>query len=174
MESLSTQTLLLEPLTKAHAAVMFELLSDERIYRYLDSKPPASIDHLRSVYSQLETRQSPDLSQVWLNWIVRKRPGEEAIGYVQATLIDSATAWVAYVLGPAEWGQGHARVAVGAMIEHLHAAWGIERYLATIEAENERSARLLECLGFHKADGSELLPHDLSPTEVLYVSSKGF
>ncbi len=90
-------------------------------------------------------------------------------GYVQATVTASGTAWVAYVLSPRHWGRGHAGIAVRAMVEHLETAYAVRRFLATVEAENRRSIRLLERLGFHATTTEELEGHDLSSTERLFV-----
>jgi RimJ/RimL family protein N-acetyltransferase len=164
---LQTERLLLEPLTVAHAEQLFELLRDPVLYRYLDTPPPPTLEHLRGVYAKLETRRSPDGRERWLNWIVR--PHRQApVGYVQAT-VGGGRAWVAYVLGRDHWGHGYAGEATAAMLRHLAAAHAVTRCLATVEAENLRSIRVLQRLGFHPADAEALAGHDLSPTERLFV-----
>ena len=91
MQTLATSELVLEPLVTAHAEAMFDVLGDPALYRYIDEAAPASVDHLRRLYTRLEARLSPDGSQVWLNWVVR-RPGLPPVGYVQATLMLNHTA----------------------------------------------------------------------------------
>ena len=159
-EVIRTPRLTLEPLTVAHAPAMFAVLSDPLIYPYLDDPPPPSLEHLQRVYGQLEQRRSPDGREIWLNWIVVR---DAPIGFVQAT-IRGEDADVAYVLGSAHWGQGYAYEAMTAMIEHLAASYGVRRFFATVEEQNERSIRLLERLGFRPTEG-----RDLSPTERLFV-----
>ena len=168
MQTITAAELVLEPLTVAGADTMFEVLSDPQIYRYLDYGPPPSVEHLRDVYAKLERRTSPDGSQLWLNWVVR-RLGAKPIGYVQATVSAPGTAWVAYVLSSEYWGRGYARMATHAMIEHLASAYGTTRYLATVEALNRRSIGLLERLSFRPATLHEAQDHDLSATERLFV-----
>src|SRR5664279_3530467 len=126
MQTLAAGQLVLEPLTVAHAAAMFEVLADAEIYRYLDHPPPPSLEHLRNVYAKLETRGSPDGSQVWLNWVIRL-PGQPPVGYVQATVIAPGSAWVGYVLSSRQWGRGYAHTATRAMVEHLATAYGVGR-----------------------------------------------
>jgi len=167
MRTIATSGLVLEPLVVAHAEAMFELLSDAEIYRYLDYPAPSSLDHVRNVYAKLEARKSPDGTEIWLNWVVRPQ-GHPLVGYVQAT-ISQRTAFVAYVLGRKHWGHGYAQKAMQAMLEHLASAYGVDCCLATVEAENQRSIRLLERLGFHLAAAHELEDHRLSPTERLFV-----
>lgn len=168
MRALATGELVLEPLVAGHAEAMFSVLSDPALYRYLDHPPPPTVEHLREVYASVEKRLSPDGSQVWLNWVVR-RHGQVPLGYVQATVMPNCTAWVGYVFSVRQWGRGHATQAVRAMLEHLAADCGVRRFLATVEAENLRSTRLLERLGFREAQGNELEGHELSPSERLFV-----
>lgn len=168
VQTLAAGDLALEPLTVAHAEAMFEVLSDPKLYRYLDYPPPPSVEHLRGVYARLEGRKSPDGSQLWLNWVVRPKD-QSPIGYVQATVVSDRTAWVAYVFSSKHWGHGYATRATRAVVEHLAAEYGVAHYLATVEAENQPSIRLLERLGFHPATTQEAEGHTLSPTERLFA-----
>jgi ribosomal-protein-alanine N-acetyltransferase len=167
VQTINAAELVLEPLMVAHADAMFGVLSDPQIYRYLDYGPPPSVEHLRDVYAKLERRESPDGSQLWLNWVVRL--GAKPMGYVQATVFPAGTAWVAYVLSSEYWGRGLACKATHAMIEHLASAYGITQYLATVEAQNRRSIGLLQRLSFRPATSQEAQDHDLSATERLFV-----
>ena len=168
MQALATGGLLLEPLVAAHAGAMFEVLRDPELYRYLDEPAPPSVDHLRQRYARLEARVSPDGSQVWLNWVVR-RPDRPPLGYVQATVMLNRTAWVGYVFSARHRGRGYATQACRAILEHLESAYGVQRFLASVEAANLPSIRLLNRLGFHAASGQELEAHELSLTERLFV-----
>ena len=166
MQALAAGELVLEPLVPDHAEAMFEVLSDPELY--LDHPPPPSVEHLRDVYAGVESRLSPDGHQVWLNWVVR-RPGQPLLGYVQATVLRDHTAWVGYVFSARHWGQGHATKAGRAILEHVARDYGVLRFLASVEAPNQRSIRLLERLGFHQAGGLEARAHALSDTERLFV-----
>src|SRR4051812_43240879 len=106
MEMLAGSGLVLEPLVAAHAQAMYEVLDDPELYRFVDDGPPASVEALRERYARLESRQSADGLQAWLNWIVRPTNGA-AIGFVQAT-VEEHTAWVAFMFRRESWGQGHA------------------------------------------------------------------
>jgi len=169
MDALTTGRLLLEPLVAGHAEAMYEALREPELYKYLDHGPPPSVEHLRGVYAQLESRVSPDGSQLWLNWVVRVRGGEPA-GFVQAT-VAGADAWVAYVLARKHWGLGFATEAMQAMIGYLRSACGVTRFLATTEALNEWSIRLLLRLSFRAATEAEIQEHEPSATERLFVLS---
>lgn len=170
MQTIVTLELTLEPLLASHAEAMFEVLSDQAIYEYLDYSPPASAEYLRGVYARLEARRSPDGSQAWLNWVIRPRD-QPLAGYVQATVAPNRSAHVAYVLASKYWGRGYAQRAMLAMLEHLASTYNVDRYLATVEVENQRSIRLLERLGFHPMATAELHAHQLSTTERMFVRS---
>ena len=169
MHTLATSELVLEPLVVSHAEAMFDVLSDPDLYRYLDYPPPPSIEHLRGVYASVQARMSPNGAQLWLNWIVRL-PDQPPIGYVQATVAPNQGAWLGYLFSKEHWGKGYATQATRAVLDHLASAYGVTRFLATVEAQNHRSIRLLERLGFHQAAGAELEGHELSPTERLFIS----
>jgi len=171
MRALATSGLVLEPLTVAHAEAMFELLSDLDLYRYLDDLPPASVEQLRNRYARLESRASADGKQRWLNWVVRE-PGQPPMGYVQATVLDNGSAWVAYLLGSRHRGRGHATQATAAMLEHLESDCGASRQIANVEAENLRSIRLLERLGFRAATAAEAAEHEPTATERIFVRGR--
>ena len=170
MQTIVTSTLTLEPLLASHAEEMFELLSDPAIYRYLDYTAPVSAESLRSVYQRWEARRSPDKSEAWLNWVIRPRD-RALVGYVQATVTSSRTAYVAYILASKYWGKGYARLAVETMLEHLASAYEVDRYLATVEADNERSICLLLRLGFQAVVPCDVVAQRLSATERMFIRS---
>ena len=170
MQTIVTPTLTLEPLLASHAEEMFEVLSDEAIYRYLDYEAPVSADHLRAVYQRLEARRSPDGHQVWLNWVIRPL-NRALVGYMQTTVVADRSAYVAYVLGSSYWGHGYAQHALQAMLEHVTSAYSAQRFLATVEAGNQRSIRLLERLGFQPMAASEVDGHQLTTTERMFTRS---
>ena len=168
MRPIETARLVLEPLVVAHAEQMFEVLNESLLYRFLDNPPPPSIEHLRGVYSRLESRASPSGSQLWLNWALIPR-GKSAIGYVQATIIAGEAAWVAYLLASKAWGRGYATEAMQGMLAHLAISYDVVVCRATVEAENQASIHLLERLAFNRASAQDLEDHVLSPTERLFV-----
>lgn len=168
MQALQAGTLRLEPLVQAHAAALYPLLADPLLYTWVDHGPPASEAALQAVYARWEARRSPDGSEQWLNWVVFNAR-QQALGFVQATVLDGQRAWVAYMLGRAHWGQGHGRAATAALVEHLAKAHGVRHCLACVERGNLRSLRLLQLLGFEVADAATAAQHGLSPSEVLLV-----
>jgi len=165
MRPLAIDELRLEPLEARHAEEMYEVLRDPALYLHLDSPPPPSAEHLRKLYGRLESRKSDDGADHWLNWVVRH--GRAATGFVQATVTPRHDAWIAFVFARAHHGRGFAFRATRAMMDCLTRDYGVERFVATVEADNGPSIRLLERLGFTLAGAVE--SKDLPPGERLYV-----
>ncbi len=67
-KTLETERLLLEPLLPEHATLLFEGVADERLYRFIPSNPPGSVEALETRYRKLSSRRSPDGSEAWLNF----------------------------------------------------------------------------------------------------------
>ena len=161
MQALHTPRLLLEPLVATHADALYPLLADARMAEFLDHGPPASLPALRERYGRLESRRSGDGREHWLNWALLLRDDDAvadtrgAIGAVQATVQEDGRAWVAYEVGCAWWGRGIATEATRAMLDHLAQHYAVTQCLATVDARNERSWRLLERLGFRHADAHD-------------------
>src|SRR5688572_5973311 len=116
---------------------MFRVLSDPAIYEF-ENAPPVSEEWLTRRYEVLERRRSVDGQEQWLNWAVRI-PGGELAGYVQATVLPSAAARVAYELGSGYWRRGIGRSAVAAMLSELHSEYGVHTFAAVLKAGNFRS-----------------------------------
>ena len=170
MQTLHTPRLLLEPLVAAHADALYPILCDPRQFEYLDQGAPASLEALRERYRRLESRRSGDGFEHWLNWAIVRRGGEvNAIGFVQATVQQDGRAWVAYEVAHALWGQGIATEATRAMVEHLIAQYAVTQCMATVDQRNERSWRLLERLGFARADAALAAGMEIQAGDWLYL-----
>jgi [ribosomal protein S5]-alanine N-acetyltransferase len=146
LRTLVTSRCTLEPLVAAHAHDMFTVLSDPAIYEF-ENEPPISEEWLTRRYERLEQRRSPDGQETWLNWVVRLPDGELA-GGVQATVLPSGAACVAYELGSLFWRQGIGSSAVTAMLAELHSEYGVNTFVAALKSANVRSLGLLRGLGF--------------------------
>lgn len=161
----------LEPLVAAHAREMFDVLSDPAIYEF-ENEPPASQEWLTRRFERLEQRWSPDGTDQWLNWIIRLPDGAPA-GSVQATVLPSATAYVAYELSSRYWRQGIGSSAVSAMLDELRLMYGVTVFMAILKAGNFRSRELLRRLGFSVATSAEIADHRAEPDELVMMRAAG-
>ena len=135
---------------RAHAFEMFSALSDPAIYRYIDEAPPATVEALAERYARLETRQSGDGSEKWLNWIVRETATQRAVGFVQATVKEDGTAFVAYVIAPGAQRKGFAREATESMLGELKSTYSASPFRANVDHHNAPSIAVLRHLGFRE------------------------
>jgi RimJ/RimL family protein N-acetyltransferase len=127
---------------------LFPLLADRQIYRFISDEPPVSVAALAERYRRLETRRSPDGSQQWLNWAIRRRDDRQCVGCLQATIYPGGTADIAFVLGASFWGLGLAKEASVLALHNLFAKLGVPSVFATVDRRNLRSSGLLARLGF--------------------------
>lgn len=155
----------LEPQVEAHAEEMFRVLSDPAIYEY-ENAPPRSLEWLRARFARLESRQSADGAELWLNWAVRL-PGDELAGYVQATVRPGGEAAIAYELASAYWGRGLGQQAVRAMIGELAQAYEVRSLCAVLKRTNLRSRRMLDRLGFVLASAERHAAREVDADEWL-------
>lgn len=158
MNSVSAGPVVLEPLLAAHAAEMFEVLSDPAIYEF-ENAPPKSVAWLTERFAKLELRVSPDGTEQWLNWVIRLPSGALA-GYVQATIARDCTAHIAYELASRYWRQGIGSAAVSGMLQELALDYGVCTCVATLKEPNYRSFALLQSLGFERfglSDSGEIV-----------------
>ena len=145
------------------------MLSDPAIYTY-ENAPPASVEWLRDRFARLESRQSADGTEQWLNWVIRLK-GTGLIGYVQATVRADGGAAIAYELGSAHWGLGLARRATEAMLAELIETYGVTTLYAVAKERNQRSLRLLGRLGFVAAGPDLRALRGVEPDEAMMVRS---
>ena len=165
MRVVTAPGLTLEPQTAAHAEEMFAVLSDPAIYEY-ENEPPPSLEWLRTRFTKLESRRSPDGREAWLNWVIRLPTGALA-GYVQATVQANGCASIAYELSSAYWGRGLATRSAEAMIGELGEHYQVRDVFAVFKRANHRSMRLLERLGFSPASPGQHVERHVEPGELL-------
>ncbi len=143
---LRTARLSLDPLRVVDALEMIEVLSAPDLYRFTGDEPP-SLAELQRRYRLQVTGASADGRQTWHNWVVRTRDPVEAVGYVQATVVDERRrAEVAWVVGVPWQGRGYATEAAIAMVEWLVAS-GVEVVTAHVHPDHARSARVAGRVG---------------------------
>jgi RimJ/RimL family protein N-acetyltransferase len=138
--------LVLKPLAESDADAMVSVLSSPKLYTFIGGEPP-TLDGLRARYARLAVGRSPDGSQEWVNWIVRRAEDGVAVGTVQATVSDDGRrADVAWVVGSAWQGRGYAVEAASALVEWLRER-GVAEIGAHIHPGHAASARVAERIG---------------------------
>jgi RimJ/RimL family protein N-acetyltransferase len=167
MRSITASHCQLEPQTAAHAPEMYSVLADPAIYEF-ENEPPRSLEQLSIRFAKLETRASPDGTEQWLNWVIRLPDGQLA-GYVQATVLSTGLAFVAYELNSQHWRKGIGSSAVRAMMAELSASYGVHTFIAVLKARNFRSEALLRHLGFAHGNATQQATYRDEPDELVML-----
>jgi len=145
-DQISSARLRLVPLTVGDAAEMVAVLSGEALYAYTGGAPPG-LDELRARYAGQAAGWSPDGREEWRNWILRREPGGDAVGYVQATITGGGRrAEIAWVVGLRWQGRGYATEAARALAGWLDAR-GVQVIQARIHPEHAASAAVARRAG---------------------------
>ncbi len=168
MKQLQTHRLRLVPLRVEHAGAMFPLLSDPRIYEFIQHEPPMSLECLQERYRRHETRYAPDGTEQWLNWIIQPLASDACVGFIQATIHTNAAADFAFVLGPSYWGRGLAHEAAVSALCTLFTDYAVSSLFAMADKRNVRSIALLTRLGF------QLVEHTAYPHGAVLPSDHVF
>ena len=118
-ERLATPRLDLIPLRPEDAFEMVGVLADPRLYAFTGGGPP-SREELLAQYERQSVGRSADGAADWHNWIIRRRPQGDAIGFVQATVSSPrGPADIAWLIGVPWQGHGFAAEAALAMVAWL-------------------------------------------------------
>lgn len=140
----------LEPLRVRHAEEMAVVLDDPALHEFIGGEP-ATVEQLQRQYSGQVPGRSPDGSQRWFNWVLRRRCDRRAVGTVQATVSREdqlLTAEVAWVVGTAHQGRGYAKESAAAMVTWLRRC-GIEAVVAHVHPEHPASQAVARAVGLH-------------------------
>lgn len=139
------------PLTLDDVEPLADLLLHEAVYQHiggLDSRERFVLGMRRALAGP-----SPERAvERWLNYAVRLAAGGELLGRLEATVQGTHTAEVAFLFGPAHWGQGHARRGLLWLHEVLRTLPGPPAIWATTVPANTRCQALLARCGYEVVD----------------------
>ena len=132
-----------------HAQELAPLLDDPGLYVFTGGEP-ASLPELRERYRRQAVDCSPDGSQRWLNWVVRRREDGRAVGTVQSTVtVEGAVlvAELAWVVATPHQGHGYGREAAGTVVTWLRER-GVGTLVAHIHPDHQASQGVARAVGF--------------------------
>ncbi len=150
IRDLETVALRLEPLRAEHARHLFAELRDPRLYAFIPHEPPESLERLEERFRMLERRNSPDGTELWLNWAVRRKSDGAYVGLMEATVTAEKEASIAYFVFISHQQQGYAREFCECAVQALFDEYGVSTVSATIDTRNTPSLALVESLGFRQ------------------------
>jgi RimJ/RimL family protein N-acetyltransferase len=156
-EVLATPRLRLVPQTAEDADDLVDVLADPALYSFTGGAPLA-LPALRARLERLQRGLSPDGSEIWGNWVVRRHPDGVALGFVQATIGEQGGD-LAWVIGTVWQGQGYAGEAAAALAAFLRSE-GVAPITAHVLPAHLASQRVaaragLRPTGVLRPDGEE-------------------
>lgn len=144
---LTGSRLFLEPLRVDHAAELAAVLDDPALHAFIGGHPEG-VAALRARYIRQVAGHSPDGSQGWLNWIMRRRDGRP-VGTIQATVSgesDDRVAEIAWMVGTAFQRRGYAREGAEIVLSWLPDQ-GVSVVRAHIHPAHEASRSVARAVG---------------------------
>lgn len=147
--TLESPRLALVPMTVNDAAELHALLWCPDPDSGTDDGPAAGLPEVQARIRRWETRRSPDAAEVWLNWTLRLKHDQTAVGRMQATVTDQ-WADMAWVVGPRYRNQGYATEAGRCIAAWLLEFFNLGEVRATIHRDNAASLRVATKLGMRR------------------------
>jgi aminoglycoside 6'-N-acetyltransferase len=146
---LTTPRLILRRLRDSDAEAFATYRSDPAVARYQSWDTPFPIGAARAF-----VREQATADPAWPGWFqyaIELRSDGVLAGDVGVNLHENRMqAEIGFALAAAHQGQGYATEAVRRVLTQLFTAAGLVRVSAECDARNDRSARLLERLGFRR------------------------
>jgi RimJ/RimL family protein N-acetyltransferase len=157
-----------EPLDVAHAEQLFPVLAPAAVWRYIGPSEAPTVTALQERFAQLSGPPAP--GERWENFAVRLQSGAYC-GRIEATIhVDWAE--IAYLFGPAYWGQGLATEAVSWLCARLEGEHRVREIWAATQPENHASRRLLQKLGFVSAPSGVRSLGSEDPGDLLFLRKR--
>lgn len=145
MSVIRTERLVLRYARLDDVAAFHAILSNPVAMRWWSSVPHASVEETQAWVEAMMAGSAAGAPDFVIEW--------------QDRAIGKAGFWklpdVGYILHPDVWGQGLAREAVGAAIDHVFAERMTDIATADVDPENSGSIRLLKRLGFSRTGSAK-------------------
>ena len=147
--TLSTERLILREVVAEDAEDLLVFRGDPEVQKY----NLAPMRNVLEALSLIRTMQSWYVSRYAIQWGITRRGEDRVLGLcgLHDWSPEHRRAAVGYDLARSHWGQGIAIEAVRAVLHFGFEQWKLDRVDAITIADNSRSIRLLERLGFQLA-----------------------
>lgn len=148
-QRLTTQRLILNPLTPTHAADLFPAFSDPETMRFMPSQPHTTVDDSQT---EIQNMLGPEDACYWAICLAGEGEDvetEKAIGFV-GYLGNPGVPGMGYFLQRDYWQQGITTEAVAAALDYGFEQLGLDRVELWINHDNIGSQKLAEKVGFSR------------------------
>ncbi|MBN2281770.1 MAG: GNAT family N-acetyltransferase [Candidatus Marinimicrobia bacterium] len=144
-----TQRLLLRRFRLSDAERLFEIRSNFRVMRYMDTFPEPNIQAIRHKIQEMNLAFDLKLG---LNWAIMDKQSDKMIGYFGIWRIewDNCRGEIGYSLDPDYWGNGYMSEVFQTIIPFGFRQLNLHSMEANINPHNESSRKILLKHGFVK------------------------
>lgn len=177
-KQISTERLILRPITACDFTFMRTLHSNEDVMKYIGNGFPRSEEETLTAlnkYLDLE-KENPLLG----GWIAVLKDTKEEVGNLiirfPATMEPLEGYEIGYSFSPEHWGKGYATEASKGIVDYINLEFGDVTIIALIDSNNHASRNTLSKLGFMPSGFSSYLDPstgEMKPTEVLSKTRRG-
>jgi RimJ/RimL family protein N-acetyltransferase len=148
MMCLESKRLVYEQITSRHAGELKDVLDDPRVYVYVDDGVAPTFEQLLESFTLMKAGPPEHRKdERWVNYAVRIKDSQIAIGRVEATVIEHR-AEVAYLFGADYWGKGYGSESLLWLQHLLQNNYGVSEFWATVTPGNMSSKHLLLKQGY--------------------------
>ncbi len=140
---LRTERLTLRPLDPADAGEMVPVLADASLYALTGGEAPDRATLEQRYRRQVSGPAAP--GEQWLNWIARRHDDQQAVGFIQSTVVDDE-ADLAWLVGLDFQRRGYASEASSAVVDWLIGC-GVKRLTAHIHLDHVASQGVARRIG---------------------------
>ncbi|HYC03662.1 MAG TPA: GNAT family N-acetyltransferase [Azospirillaceae bacterium] len=141
--TLKTERLVLRPLEVSDAEALFPVFSDPVSMRYWSCLPHKDVAETTAMLRGM-VGTDDGTSRMW----AVTTDGGRCLGWSSLFGVRNRLGELGYILTPEARGRGYATEAVGAALAFGFGEWNLHRVAANLDPRNDRSAALLERLGF--------------------------
>ena len=134
----------LRPPVLDDAGALFQRVArDPEVTRYLLWAPHPDVAATRRVITQ-----KMNVGDEERTWVIELKHSGDVVGLTSCRRPGAHSVEIGYCLARRWWGKGFMSEVLGLLLNALEADRGVYRVWATCSPDNERSARLLESVGF--------------------------
>jgi RimJ/RimL family protein N-acetyltransferase len=151
MLRLETPRLVLRPFQDTDLPTLFAYRSDPEVARYQTWDVPYRLDQAAEVIAEMKPR-TPGTAGEWYQIAIERKLTGDHIGDCAFHIPreDPGQAEMGFTVSRTHQGQGYATEAVACLLGYLFDTLDLRRVVATCDARNVPSARLLERLGMRR------------------------
>ena len=134
---------------ESDAPDMFDLKTDERVMKFMDSERHKSLD---DSLKAIQTNQESFKNKTGINWAIIETKSNKCIGYFGYWKLcrDNCRGEIGYSLKPEFWGKGYMLEAMTSLINYGFNSMHLHSIEANINPSNRSSEKLLVKFGFKK------------------------